>query len=277
LGWVDSQLSLSHSLLMSLDRRFPRSGQPYQSARDSFGDVLGLYDYDATIAAHFIGGEYLSRSHAGDPNAGAPLAPVPIAQERQAWALLDKYLFSDGAWNFSARTLNSLTYAEWSPFSNAQWAYDPGPRHDIPVIEIAGGLQNRVLAQMFQPVMLQRLEALPSKAARGQTMSTADLFDWAQRSIYGGLSKPGIGSLTPIRRNLQSSYAGMLIHLAVSPTTGTPAGAQALARAKLVELGSTLRTARPSSSMDEESRAHLALLLTRVNQALNAQVTVPAK
>jgi len=29
--------------------------------------------------------------------------------------------------------------------------------------------------------------------------------------------------------------------------------------------------------MDKESRAHLALLLTRVNQALNAQVIVPTK
>lgn len=277
LGWVDGQLSLSHSLLISLDRRFPRSGQPYQSARDSFGDVLGLYNYDATMASHFIGGEYLSRSHSGDPGAGAPLSAVPIAQERRAWAQLDRYVFSDAAWHFSARTLNSLTYAEWSPFSNAQWAYDPGPRHDVPVIEIAGGLQNRILAQMFQPAMLQRLEALPSKAAPGQTMSTADLFDWTQRSVYGELSKSGVGPLTPIRRNLQSSYAGMLIHMAVSPSQGTPAGAQALARAKLVDLGSTLRGVRPSSSMDEESRAHLALLLTRVNQALNAQVIVPTK
>ena len=277
LGWTEGQLSLAHSLMMSLDRRFPRSGQSYQAARDSFGDVLGLYNYDATIATHFIGGESLSRAHAGDPGAGPPLSPVPIAQERRAWAQLDRYAFSDSAWNFSARTLNSLTYAEWSPFSNAQWAYDPTPRHDIAVIQVAGALQNRILGQVFQPAMLQRLEALPSKAAPGQTMGTADLFDWAQRSVYGDLYGKGVGALPAVRRNLQASYTGMLIHMAIAPTAGTPAGAQALARAKLVDLGSTLRGVRSSTSMDEESRAHLALLLTRVNQALNAQVTVPAK
>ena len=51
--------------------------------------------YDATIATHFIGGEYLSRSHAGDPGATAPLTPTPIAEERKAWAQLDRYVFSD--------------------------------------------------------------------------------------------------------------------------------------------------------------------------------------
>ena len=108
-------------------------------------------------------------------------------------------------------------------------------------------------------------------------MSTADLFDWAQRSVFGDLVGTSVGQLPPVRRNLQASYTSMLIHLAIAPAQGTPAGAQALARAKLVELGSTLRGVRSSSSMDEESRAHVALLLTRVNQALNAQVTVPAK
>ncbi|HEY7980877.1 MAG TPA: hypothetical protein VID19_05285, partial [Candidatus Eremiobacteraceae bacterium] len=172
---------------------------------------------------------------------------------------------------------NSLTYQEWSPFSGGQWAYNPGPRHDVPVIEIAGGLQNRVLAQMFQPAMLQRLEAMPLKAAPGQTMNTADLFDWAQRSVFGDLVGGSVGALPAVRRNLQASYTGMLIHLAIAPVLGTPAGAQALARAKLVDLGSTLRGVRVSGSMDEESRAHLAMLQTRVSQALNAQVVVPAK
>ena len=277
LGWTDGQLSLAHSLLTSLDRRFPRSSQPYESARDSFGDVLSLYTYDATIATHFIGGEYLSRSHAGDPGASAPLAPTPIAEERKAWAQLDRYVFSDSAWSFSARTLNSLTYQEWSPFSGAQWAYNPGPRHDVPVIEIAGGLQTRILTQMFQPAMLQRLEALPLKAAPGQTMSTADLFDWAQRSVFGDLAGSRVGALPAVRRNLQASYTSLLIRLAVTPAPGTPAGAQALARAKLVDLGSTLRAVRSSASLDEESRASLALLQTRVSQALNAQLTIPMK
>jgi hypothetical protein len=277
LGWVDGQLSLAHSLLASLDRRFPRSGQPYQNARDSFGDVLGLYTYDATMATHFIGGEYLSRSHSGDPGASAPLAAVPIAQELRAWAQLDRYVLSDDAWHFSARTLNSLTYSEYSPFTGAQWAYNPGPRHDIPVIEIAGGLQNRIMGQMFQPAMLQRLEALPSKSAPGQTMTTADLFDWAQRSVFGDLAAGRVGQLPAVRRNLQASYTGLLIHIAIAPAPGTPAGAQALARLKLVELASTLRAVRASAAMDEESRAHIALLQTRVNQALNAQVVVPVK
>ncbi len=59
--------------------------------------------------------------------------------------LLDKYIFSDGAWSFSPATLNRLVYSEWESSPNAAWAYNPPPRHDIPMAEIAAGIAQQEL------------------------------------------------------------------------------------------------------------------------------------
>ncbi len=277
LGWLSTQMTLSQSLLHSLDRRMPGPGQSYQRALDSFSDVFGLYGFDALMADHYVAGQYLSRSHLSDPGSTIPLTATPRSEEVRAWGVLDRYLFSDDAWKFSPNTLNRMTYAEWSPWQGAAWAYNPPPRHDLPVIDIVGGWQRAALAQVFQPEVLQRLDALSVTGQRGQTMSTSDLFDWAQRSVFGDLSSGNITALPAIRRNLQAAYAGMLIHMAIAPDPGTPSGAQALARAKLMDLASTLRHVQLAKSADEETMAHLQLLQTRVAQALDAQVVMPAR
>lgn len=277
LDWTASQLTLDHSLLQSLDRRLPQNGQAYESVRNAFEAILlNSYMPDAEMAEHYIGGEYLSRSHAGDPNAASPLIPISRADEARAWNALDQHLFSDGAWRFSPAMLNRTTYQEFES-NQASWAYHPHPRHDAPLAEIVGGEQLFVLNEVFQPLMLQRLESLSLRTTPGRTMSTSDLFDWAQRSVYGDLSARAVGSLPAIRRNLQSSYEGLLTHLAISPEAGTPSGAQALARAKLVDLASALHRLHASTSMDEETRAHLAMLQARVSQALNAQIVLPTE
>jgi len=277
LGWLSSQMDLSQSLLHTLDRRMPGNGQSYQRSLDSFTDVFGFYGFDVRMADHFVAGQYLSRAHSGDPGSTVPLTAVPRSEELRAWGVLDKYLFSDNAWQFSPRLLNSMTYAEWSPWNGAAWAYNPPPRHDVPVIDVVGAWQRNVLDQAFQPAVLQRLDALSLTGQRGQTMSTSDLFDWAQRSVFGDLSNGNISGMSAIRRNLQETYAGMLIRMAIAPQPGTPSGAQALARAKLVQLQSTLRQVQTSKSIDEETLAHLQFLQTRVSQALNAQVVMPAR
>ena len=107
-----------------------------------------------------------------------------------------------------------MTYPNGRHSQSAQWAYSPGPRHDVPVIEVAGGLQNRILAQMFQPAMLQRLEA---SAVDGRSRSNDDhraiCSIGRSARVFGDLAGSSVGSLPPMRRNLQASYTSMLIRL----------------------------------------------------------------
>jgi hypothetical protein len=264
-------LDLSRSLMGKLDTRFPRTQHPYEEESDAFGFLLREYARCGYLFEHYIGGEYLSRARPGDPGASAPLAPIARATQRRAWENLDRYVFSADALRLSPAMLNRMTYQEWEPLDGGSWAYDPPARHDIPIVEAIGGLQNRILATLFQPLRLQRIDDIVVRAAPGSTMSLSDLFNWTQDSIYGGLRKKGLSDVPLLARNLQAQYTRMLIAMTLTPGKGIPSDAQALARAKLVSLAGTLRSALGSGSLDEMTRAHLENLQNKVSLALQGR------
>jgi hypothetical protein len=183
-------------------------------------------------------------------------------------------LFSDASFNFSRDTLRRLVYTEVIPFPDG-YGYDPTPRHDVPVVEVVNGMQHRALANMFAPLVLQRLADMPTKAAPGTTMSLEDLFTWTQKSVFGDLASAHPAS-SEIHRNLQRIYATMLARMAIAPQAGTPYDAQSLARAELVDLDARVKVAAKRGGLDTLTRAHLAALQTGVERALDAKGVTPA-
>lgn len=272
IRWCDMQMNIARAVANRLDARFPLSGHPFEDERTAFQLVLAEYRSCARMAANYIGGEFLSRGHVGDPGNAIPLAPIPRAQEVHAWQTLDAHVFSDRAFAISPATLNRLTYQEFAPFTGGAWAYDPPNRHDLPLAQIIAGLQYGVLASLFSPLRLQRIDELVLRSRPGSTMTIGDLFNWAQESIYGDLRAKNLATVPLLTRNLQAAYTRMLIAMALTPARGTPSDAQALARAKLVSLSGTLRQALNSGSLDEVSRAHLELLQNRVGLALEGRI-----
>ncbi len=277
LTWSTARLQLSDELMHALDSRWPQPGHTYDQERVAFGWVFSERLAASAQPEHFVAAEYLSRSHAGDPNAQPPLQQVPRALERRAFGLMDRYVFSDGAWSFSPAMLNRLVYSEWEPWINASWAYDPKPRHDIPVAEMAEAFAQGQLTTMFQPLMLERLNDLPLKAKPGATMSITDLFDWTQASIYGDLSDPKLRSIGEVHRALQQYDARLLAQIWLAPDPGTPYDAQSLARSKLVSLRGAVKTALGRSTLDELTRAHLESLQDVVGRALDARQIIQTK
>lgn len=274
IGWCSTQLTMFHHLMNVVNERFPQRGESYQQARLAFMAPMNGYLRCGLMAAHTIGGEYLSRSDAGDPNSGPPLRPVPRAVEERAWHQLAQALFSDGAWSFNPDVLDRLTYDEVSSLSiDATWAYQPSPRHDVAVSQIASAAQETALNEMFGALTLQRIDDLSLKYRPGTTMSLSDLFDWARASIFGDLASGG-ASDGVVRRDLQMRYARRLATMWVSPALGTPSDAQALARLQLVYLERDTDAGLARRGLDEMTQAHLEALAAVARQALQAQATI---
>jgi hypothetical protein len=179
MDWCATQLDMTKGFIGTLDRRFPAPQEPWEDERVAFLSLLNRYSTCAMSLTHYIGGEYLSRNRVGDPGAHTALTPVPRAEEKRAFSMLDRYVFADANWHFSPATLQRLVYTEYMDFGGG-FGYDPTDRHDVPVVEIVGGLQARALASMFAPLVLQRLADMPTKAAPNSTMTLADLFAWTQ-------------------------------------------------------------------------------------------------
>jgi Met-zincin/Domain of unknown function (DUF5117) len=273
LTWDRTQLVMMHEIMNAVDQRFPKEGEAYDEARRAFNAPLRLYVRDVAMPAHYIGGEYLSRAAAGDPHSQPPLQPVSRSDEYAAWQLLRTFLFADASWRFSPNVLDRLTYSEVSSFANGTWAYNPGPRHDVPIVEIAGQTQDLVLDELFAPLTLQRIDDLSLKYARGTTMTLADLFDWTREGIFGDIANGSIARAGVVRRNVQMRFAKRLSQMWTAPDKGTPTDAQALARLQLEDLARYCAAAL-HAPVDELTRAHIEALAALAKQALEARATI---
>jgi hypothetical protein len=273
LQWCDVQMKTMHKVMNAVGQRFPAAGHSYDEARQAFTTPLNTYLRCAVMPAHWIGGEYISRSAKGDPGAIAPLSPVSVADERAAWNMLASGLFSESAWRFSPNVLNKLTYSEWSDFTNGSWAYNPTPRHDVPVTALVNAAQNQVLSELFAPLTLQRIDDLQTKYSPGKTMTLTNLFDWSRASIFGDVTG-GINKSGPIRRNLQMAFAKRLSDMWVNPAAGTPPDAQSLARIQLQQLVHMVGLGLQNSGISELTRAHLQALGAVAQQALDAKANI---
>ncbi len=272
LQWCTAQEALMHQLMNEVGQRFPQPGKPYDQARLAFMAPFRLDLRCATMTADIIGGEYLSRSLRDDPDASAPLTPVPLAREQSAWSSLRDQLFSDSAWKINPSVLSALTYSEDSSLlDEAKWGYNPPPRHDVGVAAIVGQAQDATLHALFSPLRMQRLDDMSTKYGHGETMDLSDLFDWTQSAIFGDVAAGG-GQDGLIRRNLQTSYAGLLSQMWTAPAKGTPSDAQALARLELQSLAHDATTGAPLASSEVE-RAHLEALAALAQRALRAKTT----
>ncbi|MFN2527786.1 MAG: zinc-dependent metalloprotease [Candidatus Baltobacteraceae bacterium] len=264
LAWCAVQLKMDRDLLSSVNRRMPKDGSAYEDLTSAFGSILRSYTNCAALPSRFIGGQFISRAHRGDPHAEAPIVPVPRSEELRAFRMLDQYLFSDSAWRFSPRLLQGLGYSEWAGYGYVSWpgygnlplwAYNPPERHDFPIVENIASAQSRVIDQFFNPLVLQRIDENPLEASKS-TMSIDDLFTWLQTSIYGDINAR-TRSISLVKRNLQTLYAQKLVALVSSPPRGTPSDAQALARHALLNLRQSIGIALRGSSAETMTRAHL--------------------
>lgn len=274
LAWCAVQQKMMHALMNSVLKRFPPRGQSYDDARRAFMTPMEIYLLCASLPAHSIGGEYLSRNDRGDPDSTAPLRAVPRKQELRAWHFLSDWVFSDAAWHFNPDVLRHLAYSEQSSFFLPSWAYKETPRHDIPIVEEAATVQDSALNELFAPVTLERIDDLETKYQPGTTMSIADLFDWARAGIFGDIATGGIGKGGVVRRNLQIDYAKRLAALWTAPTKGVPADAQMLARLQLVDLENDAGRALRRYNFDETTQAHLQGLIAIAREALEAHATI---
>ena len=274
LAYCQSVFAIDRRLFGALPYRLPRPGRSYEDNRAAFQILMASFARAGGIATHYIGGEYFSRNHRGDPNARLPFAPVPRAQEKRAFDLLSDYIFADDAFQFTPRLLNSLGSTRF-----AHWESDPNALGTLtfPVEDFVQGYQLQLLLQMWQPSVLDRLDTLQARVTDPrQTMSLADLYDWTDQAVWSDLSEPGLRSVPLVHRALQQRYASLLEHLMLNPDPGTPLDAMALARHHLVWVRHELDVALQRGGLDEATQANLEQVQASVDKALSANVVIPA-
>lgn len=261
-----SQWQLDNSRMMwdRLNTNYLVSGESYSDVSEGFGTVLGNYFQNVYYATKYIGGQSFYRVHAGDSHGQLPFQPIPVEKERQALAMLQKYVFAEDAFNFSPELLNKLAPSRWR-----HWGSNPKTgRLDYPIHDLVLFVQKLVLWDLLSGNRLSRLEDIELKSQPGQALTLPELFNTLQSGIWTEVlqSKGKSITISSLRRGLQRQYLDILTDMVLGKQS-VPEDARALALYKLKQLNEKLNNVH---SDDEYTQAHLLETHDRIQKVLSA-------
>jgi hypothetical protein len=273
LVYSRNMLALNESVANGLNRSYPGDTRSYQEIRASLVTVLNNELSAIDLAAHYIGGIYTSRAHRGQAGAGPPFVSITRAEQRRAFDLIDRYVFSAKAFRYSPQLLNELTTTRFG----FHWDSGDMRRPDFPLREVVAEIQDDAISTMFSAPNLSRIADQSLKIAKpGDTMSLADLFAWTNGAVFDDLGAP---TIAPTHRELQRRFADLEMEIALLPSfvldsLGLPRETQALARTSLHAVAGRLPGAI-GAARDPGTQAHLDDLRSRIRGALAPQTVRP--
>ncbi len=250
LTWAESRIVLTDTLLAGLDARYPKEGQDYATLRVAYLRTTGERINAAVVASRYVGGVYVSRGVDGQPNAGVPFVPVPLAEQKRAMQLLRNDFFAPDAWDASPALLARLQQPRRG-FSG------PG---EPDVHARALGAQKAVLGFLLAP---QTQARLTDSRLYGNQYSAAQVMSDLTEAVFSADAR---GNVNTFRQNLQLEYVARLAGMIKGPGARSyDYVSQSAAVASLKRIQA--QVAVPTGNA--ESRAHREHLALAVAQALD--------
>ena len=169
LGWARERVTLINGLFDSLDTRMVGPGQGYARLRSTFADLLTDRWYALLVTTKYLGGAMTARDHRGDPAARPAFVTVPATVQREALRFITDAGFGEKAYHFQASLLSHLGPDRWR-----HWGSNPGSdgRIDFPLHDWATTQQSTLLAQLLDPVVLERIRDAELRATESEPTVT---------------------------------------------------------------------------------------------------------
>jgi hypothetical protein len=256
----------------NLEAKLMKDDDSYLALRRGLDAMLIQYARGLSHARKYVGGQYTSRAHKGDPSAPAPFAPVPAAEQRDAMDFLAERAFSPTAFDIPAALLSHVGKDQHFDWGDNLFAYG---RQDYPFVQRVLQIQVATMNGLMDPALLARLREQETRMA--SPFRLQDLFGRLSNSILteiGLNGRPQLASLDgPMpRRELQRAYVDRLADLVANPTPAVPSDAVSLSRLYLTRVADACQKdlVLPLPKSDTV-RAHLMELRARARRALEAQ------
>lgn len=268
LNFSKDRVAMAKKLLTELEKRALTEGARYYRLRRAFGSVLYEHLRAGTLASRFIGGVRFYRDHVGDPGKRNPTEYVPGGKQKEALAFILDEICGADAMTFSPDLLRKLGANHWNGASAV-------PLHDRILM-----IQERTLSRVFSSSALERLlDAEMNASEKDEVLTMPELFETCTASIHSELASTVKGPysnrkplISSVRRNLQRTFIGMLIDMALDTSSGASQAAKTTAWYQLKKLQAQLAkfVKDYSKKLDTYSLAHLEESQTRIQKALDA-------
>lgn len=294
LEFAQARVQLLKDSLDKLQEKVVAQGEGWQRARESFSRLLGQLGGSAYLASRYIGGEYTSRAHRGEPDAKLPFEPIPLAKQREAIKLVKEEILSDQAFKFSPELLKRLAPQHF----HDDYFFMFMSNFEFPIYERVLSIQRIVVSHFLDAKVLKSIQNAELHAADGQeVLKLPEVFDALTDSIWAELPAANAAAgekkkiaISTIRRNLQREHLKRLSTLVLGPSNDfsnffyfivfedggrdAPADARALARQHLKAIRGRIDIAldKDKSDADAYSRAHLEQAQAQIDKVFSASL-----
>jgi hypothetical protein len=252
IEYAEERFQLVNSLMGSLLKKYTKEGQSYAELRSRYAVLQNQRLSAVSSVSRYIGGVYIDRSFPEQKTVTKPFTPVPFAKQKQAMAIINKYVFAPDAYASDA-----VVYPYLQP---QRRLFNQSPNGDDFKIttSVLNMQMNGALAHLLHPVTLQRIT---NSRLYGNDYSVADVFADLNRGIFAADLK---GNVNVHRQYLQTAYVQNLLTI-MDPKSAYDDVAKAAALNAVQKIKTQMETVALSN---EETKAHRAHLVYLINRAL---------
>ncbi|MES2708352.1 MAG: zinc-dependent metalloprotease [Verrucomicrobiota bacterium] len=279
LDFAENQINIAKTSRTKLLDKFVKDGESWAKARRGYQLTLTTQVQAVAMMANWLGGTYINRARKGDPNATAPVIPVPADMQRKALAFVLKNTFQDDAYGLTPELLKYLTIDKWYDFSTM--FDDPNwPVHDKVL-----GIQASAMTAVLNPVTLSRVYDNEFRTpASEDAVTLPEVLKTVYEATWTELGKADPAKtytdrdplISSLRRNLQREHLDRLIDLANNKLGTAPAAKPIsdLAIVQLTDLRDKLNALLAQEKIDAYTKAHLRENAARITKLIDARYVV---
>ena len=251
--YAADRMDLINDLIGGLVVKYDEPGDTWQEMVTAYLSLIGQHGNQAKVVSRYVGGVYVDRAVQGQPGAGQPYRPVPLAEQRRAMATLGQYVFAADAFSAPDELYRHL--------QTQRRDFDfYGKTEDPKIHEQALATQKAVFDHLLHPVVLKRLT---DTALYGNEYRVSDMMTELTRAVFD--ADMG-GNVNGFRQNLQQEYVSRLVAMMAPDNAG---GFDAPSRAMAVyTLQGLKRRLGAKTTGDVATKAHTAALLYTIDKAL---------
>ena len=269
IGFARKRIAIAQDLLKRQESRQLRPDQDYNLLKRSVTYAIRDVARAANVLSRQIGGVRTVRD---SPGTGRdPLAPVPVADQREALDVITGSLLSADSLRVSP-TLQRKLGTDFSERWEALRGGEGSAQTDYSPSEQVLGLQRSLLAVLMSDTVATRLLDSSEKApvGTGRALRMPELYGRLSQAVWSELD--GSGDIASLRREVQRDHVNRISAMLIRPGASTRADTRSIVRAQAKLLLERIRVASRRNGLSEEARAHLADSADTLEQAISARL-----
>lgn len=252
VGYAEDRFKLVNNLMGKLVQKYTKPGQSYVEVRSRYGVLNGQRNSMINAVSRYVGGVYIDRSNPEQNSGNKPYTPVPLATQKKAMDVLNKYVFAPNAFDADMQVYPYLAFQR-------RGFNQPGNGEDFKITNNVLGLQaGGALAHILSPITLQRIT---NTRLYGNQYSVADVMGDLVKGIFDADIN---GNVNVHRQYLQTTFVKGAASL-LNPQAPIDDVSKAAALYTIKKLRTKLAAA---VSTNEETKAHRANLIFLIDKAL---------